>query len=106
MSDDAFDHELAGWLAPTRMVPDRLFAAQVDRAIDDVARLRAAERQYARGFIKEFAALAAVLAAGLLFARAGSGASIEGWMLALPLMPLLLLLMGGARQAAGSSSAP
>jgi hypothetical protein len=106
MSDEAFDRALADWLAPPRTAPDRLFVAQVDCAIDDVARLRAAERHYARGFVKEFAALAAVLAAGLLFARAGSGAAMEGWMLALPLMPLLLLLMGSARQAAGSSPAP
>jgi hypothetical protein len=104
MTSDPFDQALANMLAPPGAAPDRLFAAQVDRSIDDMARLRAAERQYARGFARELAALAAVLAGALLFAHAAQPAALDGWMPLLPILPLLLILLGNGRQA--SSPAP
>lgn len=104
MTSDPFDQALANMLAPPRAAPDRLFAAQVDRSIDDMARLRAAERHYMRGLARELAALAAVLLAGIFFAQVAAPGALSGWMLLFPILPLLLILLGNGRQA--SSPAP
>lgn len=108
MTDQDFDGALADWLAPPRDgAPDRLFAARVDAAMDDLARLHRAERHYARGFIRDLAALAAAVLAGLALTRA-SGLAFDGWVVALPtaLLLMVLLLGSGRHQPAGSSSAP
>lgn len=102
-----FDGALAGWLAPPNgCPPDRLFAARVDGAVDDLTRLHRAERHYARTFLREVAALVAVVLAGGALARA-TGLAIDGWLVALPTALLMLVLLGGGRQPyAGSSPAP
>lgn len=109
MTGQDFEGALADWLAPPRDgPPDRLFAARVDGAVDDLTRLHRAERHYARAFLRELAALVAVVLAGGALARA-SGLVVDGWLVvALPsALLLMVLLLGGGRQPyAGSSSAP
>lgn len=107
MSERDLDAALGALLAPPSRTPDRLFVARVDVAVDDLARLQAAERRYARGLLHEVAALVAALLAGLAFAR-GLGVALDGWLVALPAALILLVLLGGSgRQSrTGSSSAP
>jgi hypothetical protein len=107
MNGQDFDTELGAWLAPPQRAPDRQFAARVDMAVDDLARLHAAERRYARGFLRDVAALVAAMLAGLVLARA-LGVALDGWLVALPtaLVLLVLLSSGGRQPRPGSSSAP
>lgn len=107
MTEQDFDGALGALLAPPSRAPDRLFAARVDVAVDELARLHAAERHYARGLLHEVAALVAALLAGVVLARA-LGVALDGWLVALPVaLVLLVLLGGGGRQSrAGSSPAP
>lgn len=106
MNERELDAALAALLAPPQHMPDRLFAARVDAAVDDLARLQAAERRYARSLLQEVAALVAALLAGLAFAR-GLGIALDGWLVALPTALILLVLLGGGRQSrTGSSPAP
>ncbi len=108
MTDPDFDARLSAFLAPPPRAPDRLFAARVDVAVDEMARLHRAERRYARGLLTDFAALVAALLAGLALARA-LGVALDGWLVALPAVLILLVLVGnnGAPQSRpGSSPAP
>jgi hypothetical protein len=107
MNDPNLDTQLGALLAPPLRGPDRIFAARVDVAVDDLARLQAAERRYARGLLHEVAALVAALIAGVVLARV-LGVSLDGWLVAVPTALLLLVLLSGnGRQpAAGSSPAP
>lgn len=107
MNEREFDVALGALLAPPQRAPDRLFAARVDVAVDDLARLHAAEHRYARGLLHEVAALVAAIVAGVVLARA-MGVALDGWLVALPTaLVLLVLLGGGGRQSRpGSSSAP
>lgn len=106
MNDSDFDQALIDWLAPPPMAPDRLFTARVDIAIGDLAQLHAAERHYARGFVRELLALGAVALAGLFWVR-GTGLALDGWLVAFPLALLVIVLIAAPRHPyAGSSSAP
>lgn len=106
MTNADFDTALRDLLAPPQRAPDRLFAARVDSAVDDLARLHAAERRYARGVLHEVAALVAALLAGVVLTRA-MGVAPDGWLVALPVTLVLLVLLGGGRQPRpGSSPAP
>jgi hypothetical protein len=106
MSEQDIDTRLAALLAPPQRAPDRLFAARVDVAVDDLARLHAAERGYARGLLHEVMALVAALLAGAVLARV-LGVELGSWIAALPLtLVLLVQLMGNYQPAAGSSPAP
>lgn len=107
MNERELDAALGALLAPPQRAPDRLFAARVDVAVDDLARLQVAERRYARSLMQEVAALVAALLAGLVFAR-GLGVALDGWLVALPTALILLVLLGGGgRQSrTGSSPAP
>ncbi len=107
MTEQDFEGALGALLAPPSRAPDRLFVARVDVAIDELARLHTAERRYARGLLHEVAALIAALLSGVVLARA-LGVALDGWLVALPVaLVLLVLLSGGGRQSrAGSSPAP
>jgi hypothetical protein len=106
MMEPDFDGALGRLLTPpASAAPDRLFAARVDDAIGDLARLQTAERFYARGFLREVAALVAAALAGLLLARSAGFAAVP-WLAALPLLMLMLVLLRGGRQPTGSSPAP
>ena len=106
MTHADFDAALSDLLAPPQRTPDRLFTARVDSAVDDLARLHAAERRYARGVLHEVAALVAALFAGVVLARV-MGVALDGWLVAMPVALVLLVLLGGGRQPrAGSSPAP
>jgi hypothetical protein len=107
MNEREFDAALGALLAPPLRTPDRLFAARIDVAVDDLARLHAAERRYALGLLHEIVALVAALLAGMMLARA-MGIALDGWLVALPTALLLLVMVvGNGRQSrAGSSPAP
>ncbi len=106
MNNADFDAALSDFLAPPQRAPDRLFAARVDSAVDDLARLHAAERRYARGLLHEVAALVAALLAGVVLART-LGIALDGWLVAMPVALVLLVLLSGGRQPRpGSSLAP
>ena len=107
MTNPNLDAQLGALLAPPQRAPDRIFAARVDVAVDDLARLQAAERRYARGLLHEVVALVAAILAGLALARA-IGVALDGWLVALPTVLILLVLLGGGgRQSrTGSSPAP
>ncbi|NJS15463.1 MAG: hypothetical protein HC788_13765 [Sphingopyxis sp.] len=65
-----------------------------------------AERRYARSFLRELAALVAVVAAGWLLALF-TGWAENSWLVVLPVAMLMLVLLGTGRQPrAGSSSTP
>jgi hypothetical protein len=94
--EDPLDEALAALLAPPSAPPDRLFAARVDRSIDELNRLRRAERHYARGVLHDVAALvAATLAALVLVQTLGVELGTKGPLLgAVPLALMLLVLLG------------
>lgn len=92
MNDADFDTALAAWLAPPQRPADRMFAARVDTAISDLALLHAAERRYARGFIRELVALGAVAVAGVIMAL-WSGLAVNDWMIGAPVALLMLVLL-------------
>lgn len=107
MNDGDFDAQLGALLAPPTRAPDRLFAARVDVAVDDLARLHAAERRYARILLHEVAALVAALMAGVVLARA-LGVAMDGWLVVMPTALVVLVLLSGAggQSRPGSSPAP
>lgn len=105
MSKDDFDADLVAFLAAPDAPPDRLFAARIDVMIGEADRLRKAESLYARGLLRDVAAVAAVVIAAFVLVVMPGGA-VSDWLVALPAGLLLIILVAGGQPAVGSSPAP
>lgn len=96
MNNSHLDADLAHFLAPPQRDADRLFAARVDDAVEQLTRLRQAEHRYIQGLGRDILALGASLLAGLLLAWGGSDIlpGVTALLALLPALSLLLIMVG------------
>jgi hypothetical protein len=87
---DAFDQFLTGALAPAARQPDRQFVRSLQARIALEEQRASERRSLAASFLKQLAALAAVAAAVIWFAR---HAAVADWLAQSPAVALTILVV-------------